>query len=192
VPVDADAFRRAVGRFATGVTVITTVHDGRRLGVTANSFTSVSLDPILVLVSVQKNSRFHVPVLAAGIWGVSVLTADMEDAARFFASDGRHLADEPFAGWKHSVGRRTGVTLLDDALATFECRTVLAYEGGDHTLLLGEVVALDSSRSDAQPLLFYDGAYRALPPATSEPRTRISDARVSSLTARSGEGEGTA
>ncbi len=160
--VDPDAFRRAVGRFATGVTVITTVLDGQPFAVTANSFTSVSLDPLLVLVSVRKTSRFHAPVLGAGVWGVSVLAADMQDASRFFAGQNRHDAATLFGNWKHSVGSVTGVVLLDDALAAFECRTVLTYEGGDHTLLLGEVVALDGSSRDVPPLLFYEGTYRAL------------------------------
>ncbi|WP_131745432.1 flavin reductase family protein [Frankia sp. Cppng1_Ct_nod] len=162
--VDPDAFRRAVGRFATGVTVITTVLDGQPFAITANSFTSVSLDPLLVLVGVRKASRFHAPVLGSGVWGVSVLAADMQDASRFFASQDRHDAGILFDGWKHSVGAETGVVLLEDALAAFECRTVLAYEGGDHTLLLGEVVALDGFRREASPLLFYEGTYRVLPP----------------------------
>ncbi len=160
--VDPDAFRRAVGRFATGVTVITTVFEGQPFAITANSFTSVSLDPLLVLVSVGKMSRFHTPVLGAGVWGVSVLAADMREASRFFASQDRHDARTLFESWKHSIGAATGVVLLTDALAAFECRTVLTYEGGDHTLLLGEVVALEGSSRDAPPLLFYRGMYREL------------------------------
>jgi flavin reductase len=162
VPVDPVAFRRAVGCFATGVTVVTTVSGGQHWALTANSFTSVSLDPLLVLVGVQKSSRFHGEVLASGVWGVSVLAADMLAAARYFASQERYDASNPFDGWKASAGEQTGAMLLDGSLATFECRTVLAYEGGDHTLLLGEVVALDSTRSDAEPLVYYRGGYRSV------------------------------
>jgi flavin reductase (DIM6/NTAB) family NADH-FMN oxidoreductase RutF len=160
--VDPDEYRRAVGRFATGVTVVTTVADGRHFALTANSFTSVSLEPLLVLVGIQKTSRFHAEVLASGVWGISVLAADMQEASRFFASGERYDAQNPFDGWRCGPGSETKVMLLDGAIACFECRTVLSYEGGDHTLLLGEVLALDASRPDAAPLLYYDGGYRAL------------------------------
>lgn len=162
MPVDLDAYRRAVSRFATGVTVVTTVTGDRHFALTANSFTSVSLEPVLVLVGIQKSSRFHAEVLAAGVWGISVLGADMREASNFFASQDRYDADDPFDGWPCEKGAETNVRLLSGAIATFECRTVLAYEGGDHTLLLGEVLALDSTRPEAEPLLYYSGRYHAL------------------------------
>lgn len=162
MPVDPDDYRRAVARFATGVTVVTTVTGSRHFALTANSFTSVSLDPLLVLVGIQKTSRFHAEVLASGVWGISVLAADMQEASRFFASQDRYDAQDPFDGWKCGQGSETSVMLLDGAIATFECRTVLAYEGGDHTLLLGEVLALDAPRPRADPLLYYGGQYRSL------------------------------
>lgn len=157
-----DAYRKAVGRFATGVTVVTTTVRGGSAALTANSFTSVSLDPVLLLVCVQKSARFHALVLEAGVWGVSVLAADMEEISTRFASPVRYELDRPFEGLKHSAGAVTGCPLLDDALATFECRTVLAYEGGDHTMLLGEVLTLATPRSDVPPLVFFDGTYRSL------------------------------
>lgn len=162
MPVDPDDYRRAVSRFVTGVTVVTTVTEGGHFALTANSFTSVSLEPVLVLVGVQKSSRFHAEVLATGVWGISVLGADMRAASRFFASQDRYDAADPFDGWPCEKGAETNVMLLAGAIATFECRTVLAYEGGDHTLLLGEVLALDTTHPDAEPLLYYGGRYHGL------------------------------
>lgn len=160
--VDPADFRRAVGRFATGVTVVTTVFDGRHVAMTANSFTSVSLEPVLVLVSVRKNARFHAPVLGAGVWGVSVLPANMSDASHFFAARDDRAGPHAFDRWKHSFGAGTGVLLFDDALAVFECRTVSFHDAGDHTLIIGEVVGLAEPAADAQPLVFYRGSYRQL------------------------------
>ncbi|KPM57805.1 flavin reductase [Frankia sp. R43] len=165
---DAQEFRRVVGRFATGVTVLTTVLDGRHLAMTANSFVSVSLDPLLVLVSIRRDARFHDPVIAAGVWGVSVLAADMSQASRDFARtggpprpDGRPdgRPDDWLGGWPHSFGPRTGVALLDGALAVLECATTATHRAGDHTLVIGEVIGLDRPRPDARPLVFYEGAY---------------------------------
>ncbi len=157
-PLHVSEFRRAVGRFATGVTVLSTLAGERHLGMTANSFVSVSLDPLLVLASVRRDARFHDPLLAAGVWGVSVLAADMTEASRFFAKHAHDVAD-PFARWAHSFGPETGVVLLDGALSVFECRTVATHPGGDHTLVIGEVVFLDRRREDAGPLVFFEGGY---------------------------------
>ncbi len=158
-PLDTGDFRRAVGRFATGVTILTTIVEGRHLGMTANSFVSVSLDPLLVLAGIRRDARFHDPLLAAGVWGVSVLAADMTEASGFFA---RHAYEQPgdmFAQWPHTLGEQTGVVLLDGALSVFECRTVSTHPGGDHTLVIGEVVSLEQSRDDAAPLVFFEGKY---------------------------------
>ncbi|MCK9893700.1 flavin reductase family protein [Frankia sp. AgB32] len=157
-PLQAGEFRQAVGRFATGVTVLSTLAGERHLGMTANSFVSVSLDPLLVLASVRRDARFHDPLLAAGVWGVSVLAADMSEASRFFAKRAHDLPD-PFARWAHAIGPETGVVLLDGALSVFECRTVATHPGGDHTLVIGEVVFLDRRHEDAGPLVFYQGDY---------------------------------
>nr|WP_232291772.1 flavin reductase family protein [Frankia sp. QA3] len=141
------------------MTVLTTVAEGRHLGMTANSFVSVSLDPLLVLISIRRDARFHDPLLAAGVWGVSVLAADMTEASRFFA---QHAYDHPgdmFAQWAHTIGAQTGVVLLDGALSVFECRTVSTHPGGDHTLVIGEVVSLAQPRNDAGPLVFFEGKY---------------------------------
>jgi flavin reductase (DIM6/NTAB) family NADH-FMN oxidoreductase RutF len=169
-PLEAGEFRRAVGRFATGVTVLSTIAGGRHLGMTANSFVSVSLDPLLVLASVRRDARFHDPLLAAGVWGVSVLAADMTEASRFFANRA-HEHPDAFARWAHTFGPETGVVLLDGALSVFECRTVATHPGGDHTLVIGEVVFLDRRRDDVGPLVFYEGGYLEPVPPRDGPRT---------------------
>lgn len=159
--VDPREFRTAVGRFATGVTVVTTVAEGVHHGMTANSFTSVSLDPVLVLVSVDRESRFHDAVVDAGVFGVSVLSAGQEAVARWFADRGRPRDDTQFADHPFHPGDATGVLLLDRALATFECRRHVVHEAGDHSLVVGEVVAL-SAMLAGDPLVFYAGAYGRL------------------------------
>lgn len=155
-------YRRVVGHFATGVTVLTTVHDGRHVAMTANSFTSVSLDPILVLVAVEARSRFHDAVLAAGTFAVNVLAADQEDVSRWFATRGRPHDDEHLSRWPHATGSVTGAAVFHGVLAWLECRTVATHPGGDHTLLVAEAVAFDAPRPDALPLVYFKGGYRAL------------------------------
>lgn len=158
--VDTDEYRRVVGHFATGVTVVTAFAEDRQWGMTANSFTSVSLDPVLVLVAVERRARFHDAVVAAGSFGVNVLAADQEDVSRWFAWRGRPQDEEEAARWPHVVGPATGSALFTGALATLECTTYATYPGGDHTLVVGEVVGLDTPRPDAEPLLYFRGTYR--------------------------------
>jgi flavin reductase (DIM6/NTAB) family NADH-FMN oxidoreductase RutF len=147
-----------MGRFPTGVTVLTARHGDRHHGMTANSITSVSLDPVLVLVCVDQAARLHDLVVAAGEWAVSVLGAGAEQVSRLFA-DRRRSFGEGLAEVPHHYGPLTGAVLLDDALATLECRTVAAYPGGDHTILLGEVLGAQIPRPDDSPLVYYRGDY---------------------------------
>ncbi len=156
--VDTRSFRDAVGRFPTGVAVVTARQGGTHHGMTANSFTSVSLDPVLVLVCVDKTARLHEMVLATGQWGVSVLGDQHEWLSRRFAR--RTVADR-FDDIAHLLGPETGVVLLDEALATFECRTVAVHDGGDHTVLIGEVLTLDLRSPEGSPLVYYRGRYRS-------------------------------
>ncbi len=157
--VDPLVFRTVAGRFATGVTVVTTIADEGHYAMTANSFTSVSLDPVLALVSVDRASRFHDVVVHAQVFGVSVLAADQEDAARWFASRGRPQDVTQFAEHPYRLGERTGVILLDRALATFECTTYAVHDAGDHSLVIGEVVGLTMLRPDDAPLIFFSGSF---------------------------------
>jgi len=159
--VDQERFRDVVGRFPTGVAVVTAHVGGKHHGMTANSFTSVSLDPVLVLVCVERTARLHDLVIAAGEWGVSVLSAEQEHVSRLFAQPGRPSA-EALRSVPHHYGELSGAVLLDGALATFECRTVAAHDGGDHTVLLGEVLGMSVPRPDGSPLVYYRGGYRGL------------------------------
>lgn len=158
--VDPLAYRRAVGLFATGVTVVTTRLDGVDSAMTANSFTSVSLSPVLVLVSVDKAARFHDAVVASGLVGISVLAADQEPLARWFATRGRPV-DARAAGFAHHDGAN-GVVLFDDSLVTLEGAVRSVHEAGDHSLVVAEVLALSTPRADGVPLLYYAGGYRSL------------------------------
>jgi flavin reductase (DIM6/NTAB) family NADH-FMN oxidoreductase RutF len=158
-PVDRDAYRRAVGRFATGIAVVTTRLDGIDHAMTVNSFASVSLDPLLALFCAEKIARFHDAVLAAGVWGVSVLPDTAEDVSRFFAHRGRPLEGQ-LDGRPHHRGG-LGVALLDDALATLECRTAAVHDAGDHSIVVGAVVAAVTP-AEGSPLLYHEGRYRRL------------------------------
>lgn len=162
--VDPIEYRRVVGRFATGVTVVTAVVDGEQHAMTCNSFTSVSLQPLLVLFCAEKVARFHDAVLEAGAWAVSVLATDQEQLSRRFAVRGRPLEDQ-FSDIAHTPGALTGAAVVDGALAALECRTVSTVDAGDHTVLLGEVLGVSVPDPAAVPLLYYEGRYRALPRA---------------------------
>ncbi|MDP9392777.1 MAG: flavin reductase family protein [Actinomycetota bacterium] len=159
---DPAEFRAAAGRFATGVTVVTTVSDGMDHAMTANAFTSVSLDPLLVLVCVAREARFHDAILDSGLWGVSVLEASARPASAWFATRGRPLHGQ-LTRYAHHRGARTGVALLDASLATLECRTWAVHDGGDHSIVVGEVLAVELPQPDGQPLLWFRAGYSLLP-----------------------------
>ncbi len=159
--IDPVAYRRVVGRFTTGVTVVTTVAGGEQHAMTCNSFTSVSLEPVLVLFCAEKVARFHAAVLETGTWAVSVLAQGQEEVSRRFAVRGRPLEDQ-LAGVPHRPGDLTGSALLDGALGAFECRTVSTHDAGDHTVVVGEVLGVSVPDPEAAPLLYYEGRYRGL------------------------------
>jgi flavin reductase len=161
--VDPAAFRRAAGQFATGIVVITTTVDGVAHAMTVSAFTSVSLDPVLVLVCVEKAARFHDTVLAAGTWAVSVLDDGSEKIARWLATRGRSL-DGQLDGHPHHPGPATGAPILDSALSALECRTHTVHDGGDHTIVVGEVLAVTGpAAGDGRgPLIYHASRYRRL------------------------------
>ncbi len=150
---DSHSLRRALGSFATGVTIVTTRdHTGRDIGLTANSFNSVSLDPPMVLWSLSKTSLSLPAFKQAEFFAVHVLGADQEPLSNLFATRG---ADK-FASMSVERGRG-GIPLLPECAARFECRTAFAYEGGDHEIIVGEV--LDFSDFKRAPLVFQGGNY---------------------------------
>lgn len=150
---DANEFRKALGAFATGVTIITTrAADGSPLGLTVNSFNSVSLNPPLVLWSLA-NTAMSLPAFrAASNWAVHVLAADQDDLSGRFARRG----EDKFTGIDVEIGIGN-VPLLKGCTARFQCRTAFQYEGGDHVIFVGEVLAFD--RSETAPLVFHSGRY---------------------------------
>jgi flavin reductase (DIM6/NTAB) family NADH-FMN oxidoreductase RutF len=159
-PAEAD-FRRAVGRFATGVCVLTSRLDGHDHAMTANAFASVSLDPLLVLVSVWEDARFLDAELQSQVWGVSILPESGKGTADWLSSPGRpvlHQLDRV----PHHRGPVTGVALLDDALATLECRTDAVHPAGDHSIVVGAVVAVEAPQEVPPPLVHHQGRYRRL------------------------------
>ncbi len=159
--LDPLEYRRVVGRFATGVTVVTTVDPaGEHHAMTCSSFTSVSLEPVLVLFCAEKIARFHDAVLASGTWAVSVLGERQEHVSRHFAARGREIEGQ-FDGLDHTHGPLTGAAVLTGALASLECRTVSTTDAGDHTVVIGEVLGLGVPDPLGDPLLYYEGRYRA-------------------------------
>ena len=158
--VDPGSFRQATGQFAGGIVVVTT---GADHAMTVSAFMSVSLEPPLVLFCAEKIARFHDAVLAAGTWAVSILAEDAEKTARWLATRGRPL-DGQLDGVAHHPGPVTGAPLLDGALATLECRTAAVYAGGDHSIIVGQVVGVTSADGPPSrgPLMHYAGSYRRL------------------------------
>lgn len=157
VPVDSRAFREALGSFATGVTVVTSVGaDGRLLGLTASSFNSVSLEPPLVLFSLDRGAYSLADFQRSGHFAVNVLSEEQEGLSVTFA---KALADK-WDGVRFEVWE-TGSPILTDALASFECRTRYNYDGGDHVIFVGEVVRMRANRG-GRPLLYFRGDYGRL------------------------------
>lgn len=157
----SDAFRQAMGRFATGVTVVTSRWQGIDHAMTANSVTSVSLEPMLLLVCVEQEARFHDAILGSGVWGVSILGASSRGTADWLATRGRPL-HEQLGRMGVRPGLATGVALLEDALATIECRTVQTHAAGDHTIVVGEVLSVEIADHPGDALLYFRGRYEAL------------------------------
>lgn len=155
--IDFRALRDALGAFATGVTVITARgSDQRDVGVTANSFNSVSLDPPLVLWSLNRSSRSLEAFISTGYFAVHVLAANQKDLSMRFAS---RDADR-FAGLQFKRGCG-GAPLLPDCAARFQCRLASVHDGGDHVILVGEVLEFEDS--DRTPLIFHRGRYLEVP-----------------------------
>ena len=146
-------FRAVLGHFATGVTIITATHDREPVGMAASSFTSVSLDPPLVLFCAAKSSSTWPSIEAAKKWCVNVLGDDGEELCRTFATKG---ADR-FAGVGYRAGA-SGSPVLHDALAFVDCETYAEYDGGDHVIVVGRVLEL-GHRTAGRTLLFYRGGY---------------------------------
>ena len=146
-----------MGHFASGVTVATTRVGSFDHAMTASAFTSVSVDPVMVLVCVDKEARFRDAVVESGTWAASILSTSGRRAADWFATKGRPLVGQ-LDRYPHHRGV-TGAALLDGALAWLECRTAAVYDGGDHDIVLGAVLAATEGDRDAAPLLYHRSRY---------------------------------
>ena len=153
-------FRKALGSFATGVTVITVDYEGEVHGMTANAFSSVSLDPPMVLVCVDHRARTHAQLHARKRFGVNVLAENQQTISEYYArpaQDHRHAEQEAGAHFDRTAH---GTPVLNGALAYLECRLHTAQDAGDHTIFIAEVEEVVVRGGD--PLLYYRGEYRAI------------------------------
>jgi flavin reductase len=163
---DGNRMRRAMGAFATGVTVVTAGGDTPH-AMTANAFTSVSLDPPLVLVCIGRNAVMHRILSAADTFGISVLAAHQELVARHFANRMRPLGMAQFDNVDWQPGAVTGVPLIGGALVHVECAVRHTYDGGDHAIVVGGLLSLEQT-GEGDPLLFFRGQFRDIYPQRSE------------------------
>ena len=156
--IDAARYRRVLGYFATGVTVVTGVEGDQPLGLSVNSFTSVSLDPPLVAFCAARSSSSWARMRASGTFCVNILSDDQEEVCRVFAGRG----GDKFRGigWRAS---ETGAPIIAGALAWIDCAVEAAYEAGDHHIVVGRVLDLDVAR-DGRPLVFFRGGYGRFEP----------------------------
>jgi len=154
--ISKDEFRAALSRFPSGVTVVTTKNaDGRFHGITVSAFASVSLEPPMVLVCIDKDTGSHSAALESGFFVVSILAEGQKTLSDQFAAQ---LSDK-FNGTRYRLGI-SEIPVLENALVTLECRLAYAHEGGDHTIFVGEVER--SNVRDGTPLVYWHGDYRKL------------------------------
>jgi flavin reductase (DIM6/NTAB) family NADH-FMN oxidoreductase RutF len=153
--IDGRELRNALGRFATGVCLITAVsEDGEPLALTANSFSSVSLDPPLVLWSLQNNSDVFAHFASPRHYAINVLAREQQALSSHYAKKGQHVIEDA-----HFSPGKFGTPIIRDALVSFECEHHANHEGGDHVIIVGRVVDM-AAREGGDPLLFYCGGYR--------------------------------
>lgn len=153
--VGPEDYRKALRRFASGITVVTVANGEELHGMTASSFASVSLVPPLILVSLEKGSRTREFVLDARYFGVNVLADHQEDLARSFSQPGH----KPFENTKHRIGKHK-FPLLEGAIAWLECQVYDTVDAGDHDVVIGEVVQCDAR--EGSPLVYFNRDYRSL------------------------------
>jgi flavin reductase len=154
--------RDVMSNFATGITVLTAA--GKHChGMTANAFSSVSLDPPMVLCCIARTAQMHEAILCSRYFGVNVLSADQEHLARYFASRGRPRGIAQFDDIEWFPARRSGAPLLTGSLAWLECELAEVYHGGDHSIFLGTV--LDAARRSGEALLFFGGSFHQWMPS---------------------------
>ena len=164
--IPSDTFRRVMGHFVTGVTVVTAFDGDQPFGITVNALSSVSLDPPLVMVALDRR-RFLTPIVrAAGRYAVNVLSEDQQALSDCFAGADVEPGRDAFCGAAWHPGP-TGLPLLDGAIATLECTVVETFSAGDHDLFIGLVDDLANATTDPMPLLYYRRRYLRIEDAAS-------------------------
>lgn len=158
--LDPKLFRTAMGKFATGVTVVTVNNGETARGMTANAFSSLSLDPPLVLVCVDNKASTLDMLRAAKKFAINFLAEDQKDVSDWFAGKGKEAADQ-FADIAHVIGEN-GTPVLKGAIGFLECDTHEELPGGDHTIVVGKVTRIEIEEEVHPPLLFYASAYRKM------------------------------
>ena len=153
--IDDAQFKLAMSHFASGVTVVTTEHEGKPFGMTVAAFSSLSLHPPLVLVCIEKTVKTHDAIASAGTFGVSILSSKQADISNRFAS----RAEDKFAGTEVVRGE-LGVPLIGGAITRLACKVTEKLEGGDHTIFVGEVV--DANTEEGEPLVYFRSGYREI------------------------------
>jgi len=159
MPLDADLFKNALRRWASGVTVVTSKNGDHVHGMTVSAFSSVSADPPLVMICANRNSLTHEVIAAGMVFAVNILAADQEDVSNRFASSKTESTRFDEVKWHHG---ETGAPVLDEALACLECTVRSAHAEGSHTIFVGQVEAVHF-REGVGPLVYYDAAYRTIP-----------------------------
>lgn len=157
MPIDPDAFKKALRGWASGVTVVTSRAGEKVHGMTVSAFSSVSADPPLVLVCANRASATHGIIEEGGVFAVNILAEHQQDVSNVFASSKYEDSRLERVGWTEGA---TGAPIIDEALASLECRVRSAHHEGSHTIYIGQVESVHAN--DADPLLYYKGGYRSL------------------------------
>ena len=158
--MDKASFRHAMSHFASGVTIMTTSAGGTAHGMTVSAFASQSLDPLLILVSVERSTTMHKLVMESRAFAINILGENGEGTARFFADNAR-LSGREFREGAYHLGV-TGSPILEEATAYLEATLDGTLEAGDHSIMVGRVEALKVVREDAAPLIYHRSRYRRL------------------------------
>ena len=157
--VDPDAFKAAAGRFASGVTIVTSKQDGQVYGMTVSAFASLSINPMQIIVSLRGGALLNEMINDSKSFAVSILKEEQKEVAAYFASSGREPCADEFPGIPCEFGV-SGAPIIGGSLAHFDCTLSTTHDGGDHVIFVGNVVA--AVAKDGDPLMYYKGSYRAL------------------------------
>lgn len=157
MPITADDFKKALRHWVSGVTVVTSKEGDRVHGMTVSAFSSVSLDPPLVLVCANQSSTTHSVIEAGGVFTVNILSSDQDEVSNVFASPKHEHCRFDHVEWEEG---ETGAPVIKGAVVNLECSVVSAHREGSHTIYIGQVESVH--HRDAKPLLYYQGGYRTL------------------------------